>query len=344
MYKLARSFYQNLYVCDMQVSSYISELLYRHECVVVPGFGAFISRRVPAQHFASTHTLYPPKKGLSFNEQIQQNDGLLVNYVATVEKLPYEDAMQEIRNYVRFLDHQIDEKGEVTIHKVGRFTRNEENALNFTPIYLVNYLPEAFGLAMHETYAINRQPVLQENVKAQTVSKLSTTTAVADKDVHDVPVVPLETPASKSATWVRAAAAVAILFASSYAGYDSYQTQQSNDAIAVEEMANEQLKSKIQEASFFITTPLPSVTMEVTPIIKNYHVVAGAFRDPANADKKVAQLEEQGYDAQRIGVNKYGLHNVAYSSFVKRNDAINELYRIRKKGNDGAWLLSGTLK
>jgi len=328
----------------MQVSSYISDLLYRHECVVVPGFGAFISRRVPAQHFASTHTLYPPKKGLSFNEQIQQNDGLLVNYISTVEKLPYEDAMQEIRNYVRFLDHEIDEKGEITIHKVGRFTRTKENALAFTPMYLVNYLPEAFGLAMHETYAINRQPIVDEAAAPQTQSTPIATPVATKETEKETSVVQLETPASKSAAWVRAAAAVAILVAGSYAGLHSYQVQTVNDAVAVEEMANEQLKSKIQEASFFIPTPLPSVTMEVAPLIKNYHVVAGAFRDPANADKKVAQLKEQGYAAERIGVNKYGLHNVAYSSFVERNDAINELYRILKIGNTGAWLLSGSLE
>ncbi len=244
----------------MQMSSYISELLYRHECVVIPGFGAFISRRVPAQHFASTHTLYPPKKGLSFNEQIQQNDGLLVNYVSTVEQIPYADALQEIRNYVRFLDHEIDEKGEITIHKVGRFTRTAESALSFTPMYLVNYLPEAFGLTKHETYAINRAPI------AAPVEE--------EEVVEETPVIALETPKSKSAAWVRAAAAVAILVAGSYAGLHSYQLETVNEAIAIEEMANEQFKSKVQEASFLISTPLPSVTMEVAPIVKNFHVVA----------------------------------------------------------------------
>jgi len=78
--------------------------------------------------------------------------------------------------------------------------------------------------------------------------------------------------------------------------------------------------------------------------VKNFHVVAGAFRDPANADKKVAQLKEQGFAAERIGENRYGLHNVAFGSFVDRDDAINELYRLRKLGFEGSWLLSGNLK
>ncbi len=315
----------------MQMSSYISDLLYRHECVVIPGYGALISRRVPAQHFESTHTLYPPKKGLSFNAQIKQNDGLLVNYVATVKKLPYHDAMQEIRNYVRFLNHEIDSKGEVTIHKIGRFNKSQAQTIEFTPMYMVNYLPEAFGLDRQEAYAINRAAI----------TKQATATSPLEKDEPNV--IALETPTNKTGSWVRAAAAIAILVAGSYAGIQSYQQQQVKDAIAVEELATEQFKNKVQEASFLISNPLPTVTMEVTPVVKSFHVVAGAFRDPANADKKVAQLKAQGFEAQRIGVNKYGLHNVAYHSFIERNDAINELYRIRKLGHENAWLLSGSL-
>ncbi|AZQ43236.1 HU domain-containing protein [Nonlabens ponticola] len=313
----------------MQVGTYISELLYRHECVVIPGYGAFLSRRVPAQHFASTHTLYPPKKGLSFNAQIQQNDGLLVNYISTVQQIPYDEALQQVRNYVRFLDHEIDEHGEVTIHKVGRFTRGAEDTLQFTPMYLVNYLPEAFGLATHEAYAVDRTPV---------------TTPVEEVVIEEKPVVQLTTAKSNTANWVRAAAAVAILVAGSYLAHNTVKTQAVNDAMVIEQMADEQFKTKMQEATFLISTPLPSITMEVAPEIKNYHVVAGAFRSAANADKKVAQLQKAGYDARVIGVNEYGLHNVALGSYADRDDAINALYLNRKQGYPSAWLFTGTLE
>ncbi len=313
----------------MQLAKYISDLLYRHECVVVPDFGAFITRRVPAQHFASSHTIYPPKKGLSFNAQIKQNDGLLANYVASVQNYSYEQAVQEIRNYVRSLDQQIDSDGSVTIHKVGRFSRSEENALQFTPMYLVNYLPEAFGLSSHETYAIDR------------VEKPVAT--VSNEEKESTPVITLETSRTNSGSWVRYAAAGVVLLGLSFAGYKGYQEQARLDAIAVEEMANKTVANKIESASFLISEPLPSIELAVAPLEKKYHVVAGAFRDPANADKRVAQLKRKGFDARRIGVNKYGLHNVAFSSFVERNDAINDLNRMRALGFDQAWLFTGKL-
>ncbi|WP_240642059.1 HU domain-containing protein [Nonlabens xiamenensis] len=320
----------------MQVGSYISELLYRHECVVIPGYGALLSRRVPAQHFASSHTIYPPKKGLGFNAQITQNDGLLANHIASVKNIGFDQAVQEIRDYVRFLDQEIEEHGSVTIHKVGRFTRNNEQALQFTPMYLVNYLPEAFGLSLHETYAIDRLPS----------SQTQTATAIENDVLEqqaDSPVVTLETPATRSSAWIRVAAVGAVLLGIGYLGVNSYQKQQLDQQVAVEKMAQEQLQSRIQESSFLINTPLPSVEIEVSPLIKNYHIVAGAFRDPANADKRVRQLQRQGYDARRIGVNRYGLHNVAFSSFVERHDAINELNKLRQLGFSQAWLFTGQL-
>jgi hypothetical protein len=315
----------------MQIATYISDLLYRHECVVVPDFGAFISRRVPAQHFASSHTIYPPKKGLSFNAQIKQNDGLLANYIASVVNLSYEEAVQEIRDYVRFLDQEMDENGSITIHKVGRFSRSEENALQFTPMYLVNYLPEAFGLSSHETFAVDR------------VAASEAVNEIQEEIEKEVPVVALETPKSNSSSWVRYAAAGVVLLGLSIAGYNVYEDRAQQDAIAVEQMADKAVSSKIESASFLISEPLPSIQIDVAPLEKNFHIVAGAFRDPSNADKRVAQLQNKGYDAKRIGVNSYGLHNVAFSSFIERNDAINELNRLRALGFNNAWLFTGSL-
>jgi len=327
----------------VQIATYISDLLYRHECVVLPGYGAFISRRLPAQHFVSSHTIYPPKKGLTFNAQIQQNDGLLVNYVATVASIPYQEAMQEVRNYVRFLDNELDTNGVITIHKIGRFTRNEEQSLQFTPMYLVNYLPEAFGLASHETYAVDRTAI-ETYVAPPAVATAAVDTTIQEEE--ETPVVPLHVPAVQTTNtpWLRyAAIGVVLLGVSSLIGYNTYTTSVANNEIVVEEMVQQEITREIQEATFMISNPLPSIELEVTPLIKNYHIVAGAFRDPANADKKVAQLKRNGYEAERIGVNKYGLHNVAFSSHVDRNDAINAMYLLRKQGFTGAWLLTGSL-
>ena len=54
----------------MQIDSYISDLLYRYECVILPDFGAFLTQYQSAQIQENTLAFNPPKKKLSFNSQL----------------------------------------------------------------------------------------------------------------------------------------------------------------------------------------------------------------------------------------------------------------------------------
>ena len=85
----------------MHIDSYISDLLYRYDCVTMPGFGAFLTTRVSAKVHETTNSFYPPKKVLSFNEQVHHNDGLLCSYIADVEKIPYESAVKKLNKHVK---------------------------------------------------------------------------------------------------------------------------------------------------------------------------------------------------------------------------------------------------
>ena len=50
----------------MKMETYISELLYRHDCVILPGLGGFITNYRSAQIHPVSHTLRPPSKSISF--------------------------------------------------------------------------------------------------------------------------------------------------------------------------------------------------------------------------------------------------------------------------------------
>ena len=64
-----------------------------------------------------------------------------------------------------------------------------------------------------------------------------------------------------------------------------------------------------------------------------------------NCDKKLNQLKEIGFNnARKIGTNKYGLHQVVYSSYDSRSEAQKALYSIRRNNNRDAWLLVQKLK
>ena len=62
-------------------------------------------------------------------------------------------------------------------------------------------------------------------------------------------------------------------------------------------------------------------------------------RNMENSAKKINQLKILGYNARYIGENKYGLHEVIYSSYDDRIEALNALRQIRREHNIEAWML-----
>jgi hypothetical protein len=70
---------------NMNIESYISQLLYRYQCITVPGFGAFWLKS--SQHNGLKDPILFPKKAGFFNAQFKNNDGLLANHIAKEKHL-----------------------------------------------------------------------------------------------------------------------------------------------------------------------------------------------------------------------------------------------------------------
>ena len=73
-------------------------MLYRYECVIVPDFGGFVMNTKSAIISPYSKTFYPPHKLITFNGHLKNNDGLLANYIASVDKVPFDSAM----NFIKF--------------------------------------------------------------------------------------------------------------------------------------------------------------------------------------------------------------------------------------------------
>lgn len=307
----------------MAVANYIHDLLYRYECVVLPGFGAFITQQHSARVEPSRNEFYPPRKSVSFNRQLKQNDGLLANHIVAVEKISYDDAIEKLQLYVQDLNAVLDDNKIIHLDKVGSFTLTEGSKLHFEPAAQTNYLKEAFGLS-----PFTSTEILRETYKKQ---------AVALEEKAPVAFTPER---RSSSNWLKYAAIGLIAIGlGGAAGLNIYSHQVNEHNIAEQKKAASQLESQIQKATFIIDNPLPAVTLKVSKQSGNYHVVAGAFRLEENAEKKVQELKDQGYKARRIDANRFGLHQVIYSSHEERRDALNALWEVKKNSNPGAWLL-----
>lgn len=301
----------------MQISQYISDLLYRYECVTLPNFGAFLSHPISARINEATNDFYPPQKQLSFNVQLQSNDGLLASYISDVENINFEQATSKIETQVTQLNSRLHKGETVEFKNIGELTTSKEGKLVFTPSDSINYMTGAFGLGAFVSPSIERQ-AHQKAVGG----------AIA-----------LSPKRSKSNVFKYAAIAVLALGLSGFIGSNLYLSQIEHQNTIALEAANATLDTKIQEATFVINNPLPTVMVNLKKQSGDFHIVAGAFRIIANSHRKLKQLKTLGYDARLIGTNRYGLHQVVYESFETREEAQKALFRIKKTHNRAAWLL-----
>ena len=307
----------------MQLSQYISTLLYRYECVVVPGFGAFLTHKVSAEVDTQAQVFSPPKKRLSFNEQLQSNDGVLANYIATSEKVSYENALSKIAKQVAEVQQSLKTNETVSLKYVGDLSRSKTGALEFEPSYHLNYMTAAFGLSQFVSPEVKRDLPL----KVVGAKEKETTLILASRK-------------SRTNALIKyAAVAVILLGLGGFMASNAYMQYIEKENIAAQEKVRVALDNQIQEATFLVNTHLPAITIDIEKPSVNYHIVAGAFRVKANSERKLRQLKRLGFNARLIGQNRFGLHQVVFESYPERRAAERALYNIRRTQDPTAWLL-----
>lgn len=320
----------------MKIEKYISELLYRYQCVGVPGFGAFLCEWQSAQVIVAQNSFVPPKKVISFNSHIKNNDGLLANHIALQEKISYENALNKIQTQVVFWLEKLENKESLVLENIGEIFSNSEHNFVFKPNTAINYLTDSFGLA-----GFNSPEIARENQITSEVEPIVEAPVSIDNTVEEeTPVIPLNGK-NRTKNWMKYAAAVAVFASAGTYGYKMYfdYTIEQQTSI-VEKTVQEKINQKLQEATFVIPNPINAVdlTLEETHTEK-YHVVAGAFRSKQNAIKAMNDLISKGFEAHLLTENKYGLIPVAFGSFSNLNEAQNLKTEIKAKDSVEAWLL-----
>ena len=79
------------------IDSHISYLLHLNDCVIIPDFGGFVANYQSAKIDPVVNLMHPPKKHIVFNKSLQNNDGLLVNELASCEGISFKNAQKEFK-------------------------------------------------------------------------------------------------------------------------------------------------------------------------------------------------------------------------------------------------------
>jgi len=306
----------------MRLEQHIAPLLYRHHCVVVPEFGAFLTQRRAAYYNVKTQSFLPPSKSLSFNEQLQTSDGVLVSYIAAVQSCSYEQALEELMTVVQGWKSDLVNGISLDLEDIGLLSKNTEGALVFQPYHHQNYLLDSFGLS----------PV---HAAALQLPALSGVRKLPQDELHS------EFKLGKS---FMKYAAIGLIAVSTALGGLQLRSSYENNTILAAKTAQETITKTLQEANFFSDNPidLPALEIELSlpKPAQHYFIVAGSFIKEKNAKEQLELLKTQGYpNASIIGQNAYGLYQVGLQAFAEEMEARRFLSSARSNGSEAAWLL-----
>ena len=128
----------------LTVEQIIGDLLMQHNCVVVPNFGGFVAKRVPAQVDTTKGVVIPPRKSVLFNRSLTTNDGLLIQTVSLNHQIQFDAAEITVQEHVNGWNSALKSGDRVSIDRVGILYMDAENNINFeqdrTLIYCWNPL------------------------------------------------------------------------------------------------------------------------------------------------------------------------------------------------------------
>ena len=153
-----------MYFCVVQsIPFHINYLLTQHDCVIVPGLGAFVISLSDKEITKRWGILSPSVFSLRFNSELKQSDGLLANSIAKEEKSSYPEAGLLIEKYVNDVLQSLNEGKEVKIQWVGSLYLRDDKIL-FHPARTLSCNASNYGLASISMPGVKELQQKQTNI------------------------------------------------------------------------------------------------------------------------------------------------------------------------------------
>jgi len=280
----------------VDVTAYIRELLFGHDCVIVPGFGGFIGNYTPARIDRSTDTFYPPVKKISFNRNLNHNDGLLAGRISGSNKINYGDARNLVEEFVAGIRKKLEKGEKVVFDNIGSFVNNHEGNIQFEPDSSVNYHLDSYGLEPFQCLPLEgydvRKRILRniekDPVKQASIRKIMWRAAVIVPLLSLIVAVSLKTELFR--TKVEATTMNPLVTA-----------EFENNKKAVDE-SNSIRAPQIKENAkpVFTEVSTPEVAVSVATSVSAYYVITGSFKSKENAESQLNMLKEEGFSPEIV--------------------------------------------
>lgn len=352
----------------------ITELLLDHDCVIVPEFGAFISKETPATLDYVTHRLTPPSKEVRFNGQLITDDGLLIGYVAKQQGINMTEAAKQVHDFAMQSLAVVEASGVLRLDGMGVLSRVTDRDYVFQLDEELNLFGDAFGLTPLKLQPIYRRETykqIQEQIATDQKAK-NTLMTVHDEVEEEMP----HHVNRYNYKWFRAAAysmmiaMVLVLLGWSadmsdsnlaswnpffYSSPNEFIAKHFNNSMEVREFVEVaklpmlELKAPVFKKDIYdlaprdfeVVKPKEVKPAEVKPAdVNSYYIIGASLRTEADGERCAKNFQKQGFEgAVALPMNDKGNVRVAYELVLGRDAALRRLEIIKSEYNEAAWLL-----
>ncbi len=334
----------------MNISQDIKELLFDHDCVIIPGFGGFVLNYAPAKIHPVQHLFNPPSKSILFNDKLKNNDGLLANQIAIRKKISYEKSVEIIGEFVSETLLTLDSGKRINMEGIGVLYSDYEGNIQFDQDTAINYLKNSFGLSSFISPVINRdlrrvfrkparqftdrkKPYSQKRKKQLTVWAIAlipvlialTWVTVVNIDIFDNPAKNMSSLLPFVIT--------------------TQPVEKKNDVINEEKIVTTDTKTEVVESH--TENPVSEITKkEVRKVNENnfipeapiekrlYHLIIGSFKNIENAEKLIDKYRDNVYEPVIIGSATGGYYRVSLIAYISKNEALQNLKMLKTQNSD----------
>lgn len=329
------------------LENFIKELLFQHDCVIIPDFGGFVANMQSARINKTQNSFYPPYKELSFNRDLKHNDGLLVGYVSKAKNIGYVDAKRLVDSFSESLESKLNKGKIVNIGDVGTLMMDKEKNIQFEPAGTVNFSLESFGLEQFnfdplEEYDVTKriqQKFEERSSSAMTRRRTLRRLAIAVPIAAALVLIPLKTNMIDLNTDISSL--------NPFSKIEKVQPKKetiSGNKKEVEKtestkpVTSDRTETKVEESTKTVTEQTP-VTKPETPVTNvKYYIIAGSFRSENNANTLKGQLKGEGFNPVIFRADN-GFYRVGLKGFLNIDKAIRQMRNLRKRsGFEQVWV------
>jgi nucleoid DNA-binding protein len=318
---------------------YIAYLLTKHECVIIPGLGAFVVSKIEQNKKIEETLLCPPAYQLGFNPEIKHNDGLLANTIAKGKEISYKESCLQIQQYVDFLYKRLIEQRKIQLPWVGNLSLSPEGKIVFTPSIQLSCNAGYFGLTnfymptLQELEDSIERPVLKSNKE------------------NELLLIPINRKMVRWTASVAAAVLALFLVATPLNRHAAISCQQAAFIPIQHKTTEVPLEVPINEPIAIADLPVEEINIPQEELIQEiivqpthyYYIVVASLPTRNSAEKMVKDFQQTEFPQADV-VSAGDKHRIYVNKFEHKKEAELFLNAFRNEypNHSAAWLLSQT--